>query len=719
MNEQLIKFIELCLTDGIITDKEREVIFRKAVEFNVDTDECEIILESMIQQKNMSKTTTVSKNEIVTDVNTEINNSEKDSLFKEAAELVVEFQKASEDFLKDKLKIATNRACRLIEQLVTTGLINKINENNEYKINIRNGVYLKHFLTSGEIKKIYDYSFTNLSKLEKSNGAKIPNFNEDGYKYNLNLGDRIVEMNFCDEEDFDCFFMPTVKNGFKSIDDFFAEIKPKDDYIQFFEKLFAFGTLYKKIKKYPNGDFFLGKIVDEKANGFGELNITINDLFSNKKTKYIGHFFNDTFLEGTIICYEPDEIKHIALQNINDCTEYRDVRFLNNKYLCSTIYYPNGDNFEGTVINFKRHGEGKLTKANGNIVEGTWENDTIIMENLIVERDSLFRKASEVVVEAQQGSASLLQRKLYLGYNRAGRLIDELENAGIVGAFDGVNPRKINIPNLKSLEHFFATGEIKNIQNNSIINNDNLNNNAELNEFYEDVIRWNNNKDYIFTVKNCEEKEKKYPNLFENISLTNKYLWALYKDGVSIYSLKLKETKIQVLERILKKINNSDKLNHDTIGLFYLEAGKDNNDLAFLEKALKYFKSHDYNDKEFGNKRINNLQMLIKLKSLGINSTLEEEFINGNYTKLWKVNCFVNEPFYWNGKLERWINSNPIFYIPSNGIMTEKGAIAFIKAKWKVINTYTIDNSSWEKRGGKELDKTKIEIIEINEIVFN
>ena len=77
--EQLIKFIELCLTDGLITEKEREVIFRKAAEYNVDIDECEIILESMIQQKNMSKTVTILKNEIVTEVNTEINNSEKNS----------------------------------------------------------------------------------------------------------------------------------------------------------------------------------------------------------------------------------------------------------------------------------------------------------------------------------------------------------------------------------------------------------------------------------------------------------------------------------------------------------------------------------------------------------------------------------------------------------------------------------------------------------------
>ena len=48
------------------------------------------------------------------------------------------------------------------------------------------------------------------------------------------------------------------------------------------------------------------------------------------------------------------------------------------------------------------------------------------------DRDVLFRDAAEVLVIAQQGSASLLQRKLKLGYNRAGRLIDQLEAAGVV-----------------------------------------------------------------------------------------------------------------------------------------------------------------------------------------------------------------------------------------------------------------------------------------------
>src|SRR5690554_4242368 len=72
----------------------------------------------------------------------------------------------------------------------------------------------------------------------------------------------------------------------------------------------------------------------------------------------------------------------------------------------------------------------------------------------ISERDSLFREAAEIIVTAQQGSASLLQRKLKLGYNRAGRLIDQLEAAGIVGPFEGSKARSVNIPDLISLEQF-------------------------------------------------------------------------------------------------------------------------------------------------------------------------------------------------------------------------------------------------------------------------
>ena len=70
----------------------------------------------------------------------------------------------------------------------------------------------------------------------------------------------------------------------------------------------------------------------------------------------------------------------------------------------------------------------------------------------ISDRDKLFREAAEIIVTAQQGSASLLQRKLKLGYNRAGRLIDQLEAAGIVGGFEGSKARQVLVPDFLALD---------------------------------------------------------------------------------------------------------------------------------------------------------------------------------------------------------------------------------------------------------------------------
>ena len=64
----------------------------------------------------------------------------------------------------------------------------------------------------------------------------------------------------------------------------------------------------------------------------------------------------------------------------------------------------------------------------------------------------MFEDAARVVVMHQSGSTSLIQRKLKLGYNRAGRIIDQLEAAGIVGPFEGSKARQVLIPNDMALE---------------------------------------------------------------------------------------------------------------------------------------------------------------------------------------------------------------------------------------------------------------------------
>ena len=57
-----------------------------------------------------------------------------------------------------------------------------------------------------------------------------------------------------------------------------------------------------------------------------------------------------------------------------------------------------------------------------------------------------------MVIIHQQGSASLLQRKLKLGYNRAGRIVDQLEAAGIIGPFEGSKARQVHLPDEMALE---------------------------------------------------------------------------------------------------------------------------------------------------------------------------------------------------------------------------------------------------------------------------
>jgi S-DNA-T family DNA segregation ATPase FtsK/SpoIIIE len=86
------------------------------------------------------------------------------------------------------------------------------------------------------------------------------------------------------------------------------------------------------------------------------------------------------------------------------------------------------------------------------------DENSMEMGNIADEdRDDLFYEAARIVVMTQQGSASLLQRKLKLGYNRAGRLVDQLEAAGVIGPFEGSKARKVLIPDEMALEQFLKS----------------------------------------------------------------------------------------------------------------------------------------------------------------------------------------------------------------------------------------------------------------------
>lgn len=79
-----------------------------------------------------------------------------------------------------------------------------------------------------------------------------------------------------------------------------------------------------------------------------------------------------------------------------------------------------------------------------------------VSEADLTKRDALFEEAARLIVVQQQGSTSLIQRKFAIGYNRAGRIMDQLEAAGIVGRSEGSKPREVRITDLSSLEFMLS-----------------------------------------------------------------------------------------------------------------------------------------------------------------------------------------------------------------------------------------------------------------------
>jgi S-DNA-T family DNA segregation ATPase FtsK/SpoIIIE len=115
---------------------------------------------------------------------------------------------------------------------------------------------------------------------------------------------------------------------------------------------------------------------------------------------------------------------------------------------CAFVDTPEVEKITDFIGNQKAYPEAYL------LPEYVGEDGGTSIDNNIDERDAKFKEAAEIIVIAQQGSASLLQRKLKLGYNRAGRIIDQLEAAGIVGGFEGSKARQVLISDLASLEVF-------------------------------------------------------------------------------------------------------------------------------------------------------------------------------------------------------------------------------------------------------------------------
>lgn len=87
------------------------------------------------------------------------------------------------------------------------------------------------------------------------------------------------------------------------------------------------------------------------------------------------------------------------------------------------------------------------------------DSESASIEVDLRKRDPMFDEAAKLVVQHQQGSTSLIQRKLSIGYNRAGRIIDQLEAAGIVGSFEGSKARDVRCSDFIALEQILKSLE--------------------------------------------------------------------------------------------------------------------------------------------------------------------------------------------------------------------------------------------------------------------
>lgn len=148
--------------------------------------------------------------------------------------------------------------------------------------------------------------------------------------------------------------------------------------------------------------------------------------------------------------------------------------------------------------------------------------------------DPKFKEAAEVIVVAQQGSASLIQRKLKLGYNRAGKLVDQLESAGIVGAFNGSKARDVLISDLSSLDTLLKVND---------------KNNDRFNHFKEHVLPIH--EALIFSKVNEVQKAQEIEEKNKLKEILKKEI--LDKENEKIEKEKIRQLKIQARNELIEK----------------------------------------------------------------------------------------------------------------------------------------------------------------------
>lgn len=235
------------------------------------------------------------------------------------------------------------------------------------------------------------------------------------------------------------------------------------------------------------------------------------------------------------------------------------------------------------------------------------EENTSNLEIGLNERDELFLEAAQLIITTQQGSASLLQRKLKLGYNRAGRIIDQLEAAGIVGPFEGTTVRKILVSDLGSLGK-----------------------NQEQQEIIDKIVQKTEKEGNPYISKKEQVKREKYLNQKKHLSLISE----LDKDNDGIIDL----VEVDDFSKILKKHQEIIiKIDRDYIKQFvqvsnYLKTKK--NSIQSVYSSLKNIISEGGVQFDLGdilNKKIENEDFFVKYDPWDDSKPMGEQYDHNQF----------------------------------------------------------------------------------------